>query len=102
MKQRGPKRKVLVCKINAKAQNYYFSIRFYWFFEVQGVHVGRKNRSWSVLEASWGVLEASEGVLEASWGILGRSWRHLRASERRLEAGLRRQGAVLGPNAPRR
>ena len=78
-------------------------------FKVQVVHVGRKNRSWSVLEASWGVLEASEGVLEASWGILERSWRHLRASKRRLEvpgevrgrSGIP-PGGVLGPNRPRR
>ena len=76
----------ILCLISAKAQNYYFSNRFYCFFEAQGVHVGRKNRSWSVLEASWGVLEASEGVLEASWGILkpfGGVFRRLRGVWRR-------------------
>ena len=43
------------------------------FFEVPGVQVGSKNRSWGVLEASW-------RCLRASWRHLGASWRPLGAS----------------------
>ena len=42
-------------------------------FEVSGVHVKRKNRSWRILEASGRPLGASWSHLKASWRPLGAS-----------------------------
>ena len=50
----------------SEAQNYYIHNIFSMIFEVQGVQVGRKNRSWDLLKAFWRPLGASGRHLGAS------------------------------------